>query len=289
MNAAVRPSSNASATSEHARRSILFILPTLAAGGAERVVVTLLRRLDRSRFRLALAVVSLKRAAFLDEVPKDVELINLGGRRVLATLPAIVRLIRNRRPDVVFSTLGHLNLALASIRPMLPNDVRYVAREASIVSENIRDELFPWLWAFAFRRVYRRFDAVICQSKWMRDDLVEQACELLRPRRERVRRQRRLQERRAEQPRVHVEGDVVTGRRGVLHDVEAAVHLRLAAARHEVVVAPRDELAARRKSEHVEAHRVVLLEAKEQPGVEIGLGERGLDFGDAVHQHAGIS
>ena len=46
---------------------VLFLIPTLSGGGAERVIVTLLRHLDRSRFRLALAVVDTRAAVFLDE------------------------------------------------------------------------------------------------------------------------------------------------------------------------------------------------------------------------------
>ena len=35
-------------------RRILFLIPNLRGGGAERVIVTLLRHMDRSLFRLAL-------------------------------------------------------------------------------------------------------------------------------------------------------------------------------------------------------------------------------------------
>ena len=154
------------------RQSILFLIPSLQGGGAERVVVTLLQHLDRSKFHLALAVVDTREAAYRDDVPEDVEFIDLGCTRVRYALPKIVRLIWQRRPDVVFSTLGHLNLALAIIRPLLPNGVRYIARETSIVSENIRSCGRPSLWRWAYRRFYGRFDSVVCQSQYMRDDLM---------------------------------------------------------------------------------------------------------------------
>ena len=37
-------------------RTVLFIVPTLRGGGAERVIVTLLRHLDPARFRMVLGV-----------------------------------------------------------------------------------------------------------------------------------------------------------------------------------------------------------------------------------------
>ncbi len=133
----------------------MVLIPSLRGGGAERVIVALLRHLDRTKFRLMLAVVDMREAAYQDYVPNDVELIDLGCSRVRYALPKIIRLIWQQRPEVVFSTLGHLNLALAIVRPLLPDGVRYVAREACVVSEVIRDYpasfnlevgLLPFLW-----------------------------------------------------------------------------------------------------------------------------------------------
>ena len=155
------------------RRQILFLIPSLRGGGAERVIVTLLRHLDRAKFRLSLAVVDSRGAAYRDDVPEDVVFIDLRCSRVRYALPRIIKLIWRRRPDVVFSTLGHLNLALAIIRPLLPNSVRYVGRESCIVSEILYQYWHPELVRWAYRRFYRRFDMVVCQSLAMHDDLVQ--------------------------------------------------------------------------------------------------------------------
>jgi len=154
------------------RRRVLFLIPTLGGGGAERVIITLLRHLDRTKFSLVLIVVDMRDAVYRDDVPEDVELIDLKYSRVRYATPKIMRLIWQTRPDVVFSTLGHLNLALAMLRPLLPNRVRYIGREACIVSENLKAYTQPRLWDWAYRRLYPRFDVVVCQSLYMRDDLV---------------------------------------------------------------------------------------------------------------------
>lgn len=156
-----------------ARKRLLFLIPTLGGGGAERVVVTLLQHLDRARFEPALAVVDARVAAFRDQVPGDVEFIDLGCRRVRQALPKLIRLLRRRRPDIVMSTLGHLNLALAMLRPLLPDGTRYIARETTVVSQGLGSYRHAWLWAWAYRRFYGRFDRLVCQSRAMRDDLVD--------------------------------------------------------------------------------------------------------------------
>ncbi|MGH8628939.1 MAG: glycosyltransferase, partial [Gammaproteobacteria bacterium] len=155
------------------RRRVLLLIPSLGGGGAERVFVTLLRHLDQSQFQLALAVVDSRQAAYRADVPPNVELVDLQCTRVRYALLKIVRLIWQKRPDVVFSTLGHLNLALAMLRPLLPNGVRYIGREACIVSETLKEYTHPRIWSWAYGRFYPRFDVTVCQSAYMRDDLID--------------------------------------------------------------------------------------------------------------------
>lgn len=154
-------------------RRVLFLIPSLQGGGAERVIVTLLKHLDRKRFQLAIGVVDMSKAVFRDEIRSDVEFIDLGATRVRYALPKIVALIWKRRPDVVFSTLGHLNLALAMVRPLLPNDVRYIARETIVVSSVLEEYRWRVIWTLLYRWFYSHIDLLVCQSRDMQVDLVE--------------------------------------------------------------------------------------------------------------------
>lgn len=156
------------------QRHILLLIPSLKGGGAERVMVTLLKHLDRSRFRLTLAVVDMHNAVYRDEIPSDIEVIDLGARRVRYALPKIISLVWKRRLAVVFSTLWHLNLALALIRPLLPRAVRIIARESTLVSQNINANPMPGVWKRLYRLFYRQLDLVVCQSRAMQHDLIEQ-------------------------------------------------------------------------------------------------------------------
>jgi glycosyltransferase involved in cell wall biosynthesis len=169
-----QPSSELRPPAEDRRIAVLFIIPSLGAGGAERVTITLLRNLDRARFRPMLCVLTQSKRGFRDEVPADVEVFDLRAARVLSALPRIVSLVWRTRPDVLFSQLSHLNLALAMIRPLLPRQLALIGRESSIVSQTVHAYRSPALWRWCYRRFYRRLDRVVCQSRSMRTDLVEQ-------------------------------------------------------------------------------------------------------------------
>jgi glycosyltransferase involved in cell wall biosynthesis len=136
-------------------------------------VATLLRELDRGRFQPMLAIVDGRDGTWRTELPDDVPVHDLACRRVRDALPRVVALIRRERPDVVFSTLSHLNLALALVRPLLPGPTRCIARESIVLGELVSRMRRPALWRTAYRQLYRRFDAIVCQSEDMRRDLVE--------------------------------------------------------------------------------------------------------------------
>lgn len=137
------------------------------------MIVNLLRSLDRSKFSLSIAVVDTRKAIFLDDMPEDVEFIDLNCSRVRQAMPKIIHLIWKRRPDVVLSTLSHLNLALAMLRPLLPNGIRYIARESAVVSLLPLGYSIPFWWNWAYKRFYGWLDMVICQSRDMQNDLVK--------------------------------------------------------------------------------------------------------------------
>ncbi len=154
------------------RIQTLFLAPSLVAGGSERVAVTLANNLDRTRFNPVLALVG-AHGELLQNVAPDVKIVDLGCSRTRYAAFKLPALVRREQPDLVFSLLGHLNLLLALLRPALPSRPIYVARESNTVSANLPHTPWPRLFGWLYRRCYPGFDAVVCQSKFMRDDLFE--------------------------------------------------------------------------------------------------------------------
>jgi glycosyltransferase involved in cell wall biosynthesis len=156
------------------RHEILFLIPSLYAGGAERVFVELANHLDRERFRPWLGVGS-EEGPFLADVRNDVEVIALGARRARTAIPAIIRLIRRLKPAAIISTLG-FNLAAAAARPFIPRSTRLFLREGNSPTAFFRDvarsgRLTAALYKKVIPALYRRADCVICQSDFMLTDL----------------------------------------------------------------------------------------------------------------------
>jgi glycosyltransferase involved in cell wall biosynthesis len=151
-------------------RRLLITLQDLNAGGAERVVLTLLRHLSRDRLKIDLALVRCE-GRFLADVPSDVPIHDLGAGRVRSAGRPLIRLVRRLRPHVVLSTLFFMNHYLLLLRPLLPRGTKLVVREGITVSSALRTWRRPWLWALLYRTIYRSADRIICQSESMKEYL----------------------------------------------------------------------------------------------------------------------
>ena len=89
--------------------AIAIFLPSLAGGGAERMMLNLAQGLVASGIELDLVVGSAA-GPYRDLVPAGCELVDLGAGRVLTALPGLVRYLRRRRPAVLLAAMDHANL-----------------------------------------------------------------------------------------------------------------------------------------------------------------------------------
>lgn len=149
---------------------VLFTIPSLDGGGAERVFVTLLRHLDRARISPHLALVEMK-GVHLADVPADVPVHDLGGRSPLAFV-RLARLVRRLRPATVFSSLTFYSTLVLLCRPFCPRGTRFVTRENCLPTIHLPGMPFGALRRALYAPAHRRADRVICQTPEMAADVV---------------------------------------------------------------------------------------------------------------------
>jgi len=150
---------------------VTFVLPSFAGGGAERVVLTLARRLDRTRFSPRLIV--LDRVGPLQElVAADVPVTNLSRPRLRHAWRALAKALRETDSDVVVPTVSHVNLAVLMMRRHLAPGSRTVVRESNTPSASLSSTGSPALWRWLYRRYCPRADAIMCPSGMVADEFV---------------------------------------------------------------------------------------------------------------------
>lgn len=147
---------------------LLTILPSFSGGGAERVALNILGQLDKLKFDKTLIAISgegpLRTLQSVDQY------IDLKKMRLRSALLPLVRSIWDWRPDVIFSTFGHINLALLILRPLLPTSTKLMLREANLPSLSLPASRNPKLFSWGYKRLYPYADLLLCSSERMREE-----------------------------------------------------------------------------------------------------------------------
>ena len=154
------------------KKRILFLVPSMRGGGSERVISMLVNNLDRRKFDISLVLLK-KEGVYLKDIYSDITIIDLKTNKARFAILKIRNLILKIKPDVVFSTLSHLNLVLSIIKPSLPKKIKFIARESSIASINNLQGKYPKLFNFLYKKFYNNFDLIISQSYYMKNDLIK--------------------------------------------------------------------------------------------------------------------
>jgi glycosyltransferase involved in cell wall biosynthesis len=140
-----------------------FVLPSFAGGGAERVMLMLLDHLERSRIAPFLIVLD-GAGPLRSRLPAALERVDLGTPRLRHALPRLIAALRRARPQAIVSTLGYLNIALLAARPLLNGRPALLVREANGPAASIAASACPALMRLAYRRLYPRAAAVLCNA-----------------------------------------------------------------------------------------------------------------------------
>lgn len=148
------------------KQSIIFILPDLETGGAERIVMTLANHLPREKFEPKIMLLR-KEGGYLRYVKDDVEIIDLNTERIRQSIRPILKEIRKRKPDIVFSGFGEVNAYLSLFIKLFPK-TKFIARETNVVSEHVTRKEIRFFYKF-----YNSYKNIICQSDDMAQDLLK--------------------------------------------------------------------------------------------------------------------
>ncbi len=152
--------------------TIALFLPSLAGGGAERVMLNLAGGLARRGLPVDLVLAGAD-GSFVDQVPAGVHVVDLGTRRVLRSIPGLIQYLRRRRPSVLLTAMDHANLVglwsarLAGVPVRVIPSVHVAYSPAFLATLDWRGRLLLRLaW-----RAYRNAAKVVAVSQGVADHL----------------------------------------------------------------------------------------------------------------------
>lgn len=146
------------------RFKILLLVPHLGLGGAQHVLATLARNLDKTKYEVHLGL--LTQSSIDDcEFSSSITVHCLGATRARYATPSLVALVRRIRPAVILSGMAHLGLLVLLLRFLFPSGTRIIVRQNGSLSAALAARRSPLLARLLFAFSYRRASAIICQTQ----------------------------------------------------------------------------------------------------------------------------
>ncbi|MHA7864099.1 glycosyltransferase [Flagellimonas marinaquae] len=161
--------------------NILLFIPSLTAGGAERVMLFIAKNLSQEKFNIKLVVIGYEDDTIYDT--EGVEVIYLKHQNVKNAFFDILKLFFNYKPHIAFSSLTHVNYIVGLVSYLFPRTI-CVARETFVLS--VRDSFkgnhkvqakkkgfLSFLDSKISDLAHQRINYYICQSEDMKKDMVQ--------------------------------------------------------------------------------------------------------------------
>jgi len=153
------------------KTNILFVLPSLVAGGAERVMSLIAENIDNTIFNTTLLVIGFEKDKAYQI--NGIKIVYLNKTRMLNGIPKLFLHILISKPQIVMSCMAHVNNSVALILLFFPK-IKLVTREANIKKVKALSHLSKKsnLGNILNKITIKRTNSIVCQSDDMAKELI---------------------------------------------------------------------------------------------------------------------
>jgi len=154
------------------KKKVLFVMHELRLGGAERVMVNLANNFEDENTEVHFCIFR-NRGQLISSLAPNIEFHCLNSSRVLTGTYSLAKLILKIQPDLILSSITHVNLLL-SILKIFPGfrKFNFVSREPNNPSIRAKHIKKSKLLDTLYSRTINNFNKVIAQSEYMKEDIL---------------------------------------------------------------------------------------------------------------------
>ena len=139
-------------------KTIAIFLPSLAGGGAEKMMLNLAKGFVDSGYSVDLLLVN-KKGPYIDLVPNKVNLIDFQCNKSIKSLPKLIRYLKEKKPNSIISTLEFIDIItiwaklIAKVKTKVvirvPNNLIEHAKHEKKFKNKIYPILVKWFYPLA--------------------------------------------------------------------------------------------------------------------------------------------
>lgn len=155
---------------------VMFFLPTLGGGGAERTVIQLANSFAGQGLNIHLGVCDLNgvKAKLLPEISPKIQLVNFDCGRVANAIMPLKLKLQTEQYDCLVATQTHTNIIAAFAKKLAGVQTRLIFREVSTPSKNMKTQgVAKFILKTLVNFTYPMAQQVVCVSKGVEQDFRE--------------------------------------------------------------------------------------------------------------------
>ena len=152
------------------KKKIVFFLPLMTSGGAERVTVNIINQLDRKTNEIHLILGTMQGDA-VHLIPNDIEVHDLNSPRTLFSIFKLREKIKQLNPHILFSSLNRAHIAIGFALLGFSKKPKTIMRMPSSPKLIFKYNEMGYIFKVLLNFVLRRADRVVAQTPEMKEEI----------------------------------------------------------------------------------------------------------------------
>lgn len=156
------------------KEKIDIILPSLAIGGAEKVMLLLAKQFKKNNFEVRFIVRNLTEKGFQDEVFRDFELVNLDVKKVRSFPRALLKKYSEiEKPDTIIASLWPLTFLTAVVIKVGFSNIKVLCIEHGSLKYQTRSKgkIYKLFLKYSLMLSIKLSNSVICVSSGLQKEI----------------------------------------------------------------------------------------------------------------------
>ncbi len=153
-------------------KKIVFFIPSLRGGGAERVMVNMANKLSDWDYIIDF-IIAQKEGDYFSDIKEEVNIVNLKASRILFSLFPLIKYLKRSRPQVLIASMEHVVIISVLAKILSFSKTKIIARVANTLSFSLQGTKWykRWIRKYGAMIFYRFVDEIVANSKGSADDL----------------------------------------------------------------------------------------------------------------------
>lgn len=153
-------------------KKIAVFTQDFMGGGAERMMINLANGMADKGHTVDLIVVR-NHGPYKNLIDSNINIVTLGGKKVLFSIWGLTRYLKKEKPEILYSTLKHVNIAAILANKLSGNKTKTVIREACHLLTTGNKQILQKIAYCLVPIFYKKADAIVAVSEGVAESIVE--------------------------------------------------------------------------------------------------------------------